>query len=278
MKKFTQKVYDCFMYNNEDMLLDIRLNYLNNFVDKFIIVESSLTHSGKKKKLKFDINKYYKFKNKIRYIVVKNSPIIVKSFYKNKKIWHKNHVRDQHQRNQIIRGLHDAKLNDLIMISDIDEIPKLDNFDFKSVNKCCVFFQRLFRFKFNLESLKEYPWQGTKIIKFKYLKSPQEIRETIVKRIKFWQFHRHFTNPKFVKDGGWHFSSILSPNKIHQKFKNGAHGEINLKKFKNTKLLTKKLNKKIDVLTNQKLELVKLDKSFPNYILKNKLKFKSFIM
>lgn len=278
MKKHRPKIYDCFMYHNEEMLLDIRLNYLNNFVDRFIIVESSRTHSGKKKRLNFNINKYLKFKKKIKYIVVDDLPINAKAFYKHKKLWHKNHVRDQYQRNQIMRGLDDAKPDDIIMISDVDEIPKLDNFDFKIVNRCFVFFQKLYRLKFNLESIKDYPWQGTKAVKFKYLKSPQEIRDTVVKRVKFWQIYRYFNNPKFIADGGWHFTTIIPLNKIYQKFKNGAHGEINLQKFKNLKLLKKNLEKKLDIFNNQKLKLVKLDNSFPNYILKNKMKYKNFIV
>ena len=61
------KIFDCFMYFDEDLLLDLRLNILNDFVDKFIIIESNLTHTGKFKKLKFDINKFEKFKHKISY-------------------------------------------------------------------------------------------------------------------------------------------------------------------------------------------------------------------
>ena len=57
------KIFDCFMYFDEDLLLDLRLNILNDFVDKFIIIESNLTHTGKFKKLKFDINKFEKFKH-----------------------------------------------------------------------------------------------------------------------------------------------------------------------------------------------------------------------
>jgi beta-1,4-mannosyl-glycoprotein beta-1,4-N-acetylglucosaminyltransferase len=68
------KIIDCFMFFDEEMLLDLRLNILDKFVDKFVIVESSYTHSGKEKKLIFDINKYSKFKKKINYIVLKDHP------------------------------------------------------------------------------------------------------------------------------------------------------------------------------------------------------------
>ena len=67
-------IYDCFMYFDEDLLLDIRLNYLNKFVKKFVITEASYTHNGNKKKLNFDVNKFGKFKDKIIYIVVDKEP------------------------------------------------------------------------------------------------------------------------------------------------------------------------------------------------------------
>ena len=68
------KIYDCFTYFDEKMLLNFRLNYLNNYVDKFVISEANYTHSGKPKKLNFNINDYPKFKDKIIYIPVITKP------------------------------------------------------------------------------------------------------------------------------------------------------------------------------------------------------------
>ena len=68
------RIFDCFMFYDEEMLLDIRLNILNKFIDQFIIVESTFSHSGKKRELIFDIEKYKKFKNKIKYFVVDKKP------------------------------------------------------------------------------------------------------------------------------------------------------------------------------------------------------------
>ena len=67
-------IYDCFMYFDEDLLLDLRLNSLNKFVKKFVITEATYTHNGSKKKLNFDINNFSKFKDKIEYIVVNEEP------------------------------------------------------------------------------------------------------------------------------------------------------------------------------------------------------------
>ena len=110
------KLYDCFMYNNEDELLEIRLNVLNKFINKFIIVESLYDHQGKKKKLNFNINKFSKFKKKIRYLVLKKFPEE-----------HNSWERENYNRNYLINGLYDVKLNDYVMISDLDEIPKITN-------------------------------------------------------------------------------------------------------------------------------------------------------
>ena len=106
-------LYDCFMYFDEDMLLDIRLNILKNTVDKFIIAEATRTHSGEEKKLNFDINKFSKFKNKIEYLIIDDIPINVDSY---KKDWSASHIRDQYQRNSLKRGLKNCDANDLIMI------------------------------------------------------------------------------------------------------------------------------------------------------------------
>jgi beta-1,4-mannosyl-glycoprotein beta-1,4-N-acetylglucosaminyltransferase len=69
------KIFDCFMYYDEDLILDLRLNYLNKYVDKFIIVESTYTHSGQNRKLLFDIKKFSKFKDKINYIILDKTPV-----------------------------------------------------------------------------------------------------------------------------------------------------------------------------------------------------------
>ena len=95
-------LYDCFMYFDEDMLLDIRLNTLNNIVDKFIIAEGTRTHSGEEKKLNFDIKKFSKFKDKIEYLIIDDIPLNVSKY---KKDWSASHIRDQYQRNSLNRGL-----------------------------------------------------------------------------------------------------------------------------------------------------------------------------
>jgi len=94
------KLIDCFMYFDEDLVLDIRLNTLADKVSKFIIVEATKNHAGEDKKLNFKIENFSKFKDKINYIVVDDLPIDVTS---PRKGWHENHARDQFQRNSIAK-------------------------------------------------------------------------------------------------------------------------------------------------------------------------------
>ena len=75
------KIFDCFMYFDEEIVLDLRLNTLNDFVDYFVIVESSFTHRGDKRELRFDHKKFSKFKDKIIYLVYDQEPISIEKVY-----------------------------------------------------------------------------------------------------------------------------------------------------------------------------------------------------
>ena len=159
------KLYDCCMYFDEDLVLDLRLNVLNDYVDKFVIAEATKDHTGRDKKLNFNFKNFSKFKDKINYIVVEDLPINLKSFKKN---WPVHHLRDQHQRNALSKGYKNCSDDDLIMISDIDEIPdpgKIKEFQFE--NKYACFMQKNFQSKINLLNSSDKYWMGTKIIKKK---------------------------------------------------------------------------------------------------------------
>ena len=148
-------IFDCFQYFNEDHIVDLRLNILSKFVDKFVIVESTVNHQGRPKKLHFDINKYKKFKDKIDYIVVDDTPESVKKSHEGGES-----LVEQHQRNSIMRGLKDANDNDLIILSDVDEIPDLNKLNEYDKNKYAVFSQKMFMYKLNFLNLKENNWHG----------------------------------------------------------------------------------------------------------------------
>ncbi len=269
------KLIDCFMYFDEDLVLDIRLNTLKEQVDKFIIVEATKNHAGKDKKLNFKIKNFLKFKDKIHYIVVDDLPINVNS---PKKGWHENHIRDQFQRNSIERGYKDYGDNDLIMISDIDEIPdpkKLKEFNIK--NKYACFLQKNFQSKINLLNITDGDWPGTKICQKKYLKSPQWLRDIKIKKRSFWKFFNK--NIQIINNGGWHFSFLKDPDSIKNKIISYSHQEYNTEEFTNTDLIKKKISLGVD-LFERKIDYrkINIDETFPEYIYKNKQMFKDWIL
>ena len=151
-------IYDCFQYFNEEHIADLRFNILNEFVDHFVIVESTVNHQGKDKKLQFDINKYQKFKKKIKYIIVDDTP-------ENIKISHEGgeYLVEQHQRNSLMKILKKANDDDLIILSDVDEIPNLNKLNLYNKKNFGVFSQRMFMYKINFLNLDENNWHGSKI-------------------------------------------------------------------------------------------------------------------
>ena len=217
------RIFDCFMFYDEEMLLDIRLNILDKFVDNFIIVESTFTHSGKKRDLVFDIKNFQKFKDKIIYHVVDKKPkgledvnIYDTDHIKENKII-MNAVRFENgQRNAIAGLLKSATDNDQIIISDLDEIPNLDNVNFKlNKSKIVLFIQKMFYYKFNL-ILKNMTWCGSKSCKMKDFLFPQWLREIKDKKYPLWRVDTIFSKKKynnvhFVENGGWHFTNIKTP-------------------------------------------------------------------
>ena len=270
------KIVDCFMYFDEDLVLDIRLNTLNDIVDKFVIAEATRNHAGKNKKLNFNINNFLKFKNKIEYLVIDDLPTKVESSKKN---WHENHIRDQYQRNALAKGYKDDEPEDWIMISDIDEIPdpeKIKKLDIKKKYAC--FLQKNFQSKINLLNTTDGLWPGTKICQKKDLKSPQWLRNIKTKRRLFWNIFRD-KQPQLIENAGWHFSFLKSPSEIKQKIISYSHQEFNKDKFINERSIEKKIQKGEDLFErNIKYKPIKVDETFPKYIFKNKKYFKNWIV
>jgi len=269
------KILDCFMYFDEDLVLEIRLNTLWDYVDKFVIAEATKDHAGRKKRLNFDIKKFNKFKDKIEYLIIDDIPINVKPI---KKGWHENHTRDQYQRNSLVRGYKDCHPEDLIMISDIDEIPnpkKIKEFNIK--NKYACFLQKNFQSKINLLNISEGAWPGTKICQKKYLKSPQWLRNLKIKKKPFWKIFSK--KIQIINNGGWHFSFLKDPESIRNKIISYSHQEYNTKEFTNTDLIKKRISFGEDLFKRKiNYKKVEIDQTFPEYIVKNKKKFEDWIL
>ena len=152
------KYYDCFMYHDEDLILDIRLNTLNKFIDKFVIVESKFDHQGNEKKLNFNFDNFKKFKNKIIYQIIEKFP-------NNMTNWE----RENYQRNFIIQGLKNSSEDDYIIISDVDEIPNLSKLKNHEKYKYTIFEQKMLYYKINLINSNHPIWYGSKMCKLKKL-------------------------------------------------------------------------------------------------------------
>jgi len=226
------KTIDCFMYFDEDMLLDLRLNILDQYVSKFVICEATYNHKGISKKLNFDIKKFKKFEKKIIYTVLDQNPPNLKKIdsnekpnLKNSKILHNSITRDVFQRNHLMSKISDFVDDDLILISDLDEVPNLEQFRYK--NKINIFCQKMFYYKLNL-IYPNFVWHGTKACKKRHLNSPQWLRNIKSKKYGFWRLDTLFSNQKyidinFINNGGWHFTNVKKPEDIHFKMSNFAH-------------------------------------------------------
>ena len=229
------KIYDCFMFFDEEMLLDLRLNIMDKYVDKFVITEANYMHSGKSKKLIFDINKYSKFKDKIIYSVVDKQPTNIEPVYENddketkgRKLINNSNKREHYQREMARKPLDEAEPDDIILINDVDEIPNLKEVNFKKINKKIIIFkQKMFYYKFNL-LYETFPWHGSRACKKKYFISPQWLRDTKQKKYPPWRLDTLFSKTKYtsihyVEKGGWHFTNIKLPEDIEKKFLNFLH-------------------------------------------------------
>ena len=260
------KIYDCFMYNNEKIILDLRFNYLNKYVEKFILVESKYDHQGNLKKNFFNINNFLNYKKKIIHLIIDQFPNNIS-----------NWEREKYQRNYISKALENLSDDDFVMISDVDEIPNLENNKEISKHKYTVFKQKNFSYKFNLIN-KTFPdWYGTRICKKKYLKSPQWLRQQKIKKFSLLKFLK--INWNIIDKGGWHFSFLMKPDEIQNKIKSYAHAEFNTDEFTNLENIKKKIENKEDIFKrDQYYEKIEIDDNYPDYIKNNLKKLKDWIL
>jgi len=268
------KIYDCFQFFNEDTVLDLRLNILNEMVNFFVIVESTTDHQGNEKKINFDISKFKKFEKKIIHIIVDDTSDIVKKPHIGQ-----NSLVERHQRNSITRGLKNCSDDDLIIISDVDEIPDLKKLNlFNKKNRYAVFSQKKFDYKLNLLNETEGDWLGSKICLKKHLKSPQWLRDLKFKKYPFWRIDK-IRDLQIIKDGGWHFSYLQSPEKLLRKISSFSHGERNKPEFANEKSIEEKIKMQKNIFDlGFVYKKINIDDSFPKYIIDNKEKLKEWII
>ena len=294
------KIFDCFMYFDEEQVLDLRLNVLYQNVDYFVIVESIYNHKGEKRNLLFNSQKFEKFNDKIIYLVYDKIPQLVKPIKEtdNEKEKDGKYImnalyRENAQRDFILEGLKNAKKDDLILISDVDEIPKLSSINLNQIkNEIILFKQDMFYYKYNL-SLPNFKWTGTKAVKRKNLVSPQWLRNVKDRKYPFYRIDTFFSDKKYIdikiiNDGGWHFSNIKSPEMIEHKLRSYLHHrefdqvslsieEINELVKKKQAIYDLRVDKRVNKVGNgvilENFEMKKL----PNHINNNIDKYKNWL-
>ena len=289
------KIIDCTTYYSEDLMLDVRFNILNEFVDKFIITESKYSHSGKQKTLNFDINNFPKFKDKIQYLVIENEPNdLIENKDNSSSIKRLNSLkRIEQSYDFMMDAIKDVSDNDLICLSDNDEIPNFDSKFFKnSKSDIFIFKQLFFYYKFNL-FYDLMPWFGTKACKKKRLLSFSWLRNLKNKKYPIWRLDTIFSRTKqnnleIIEDGGWHFTNLKTAEDIYKKLSNfGHHNEFeisgvtvaDIQKCIDNKIVNYNHQADMSVKNkynaNYKLKLIE-DKNLPNYLIKNKQKYKDW--
>ncbi len=268
-------IYDCFTFFNEFDLLEIRLNELDSVVDKFVLVEATKTFSGLEKPLYFENNKqkFERFLDKIIHVVVDDYPDMSGDW-----------VIENYQRNAISRGLVNCKDEDVILVSDCDEIPNpkaiLDNKDKLGLK---IFEQNMYYYYFNLKASSKW-LAGTRMLFYKDLKNGfddvDNYSKTVIKELNNGttpQKVRHINKGLLIKNAGWHFTYTGGVDMIVKKVKSYSH-------FREVPNIDKnKIERKIrcgNARFNSDMFLfpVEIDTTFPKYIYDNKNNYKDFIL
>jgi beta-1,4-mannosyl-glycoprotein beta-1,4-N-acetylglucosaminyltransferase len=283
-----RRVYDCFCYFNEDMLLELRFETLWNFVDYFVISEASYTHAGQDRSTEFDINKFNKYASKIRYLRLDERPIGPNNFWKNE-----NFIR-----NNVANGLFDAEPDDLILISDLDEIPRPEMISqYRPTFKRADLIQNYYSYYLNNYWIgdinhegqlmpKSNIWHGTKITTHKHFVSFFRGNATSVRIFKSFGFLRglkrvwfKFFQNQVIQDGGWHFTWIFPIENIIKKIESTAHQEFNHEAHKSRDRILQLIMSGRDInKPHARYKIQDINDRFPTYLIKNQDKFKSFIL
>ena len=288
------KIFDCIPYFDEEIMTQIRFNVLNKHVDKFIIVESKYSHSGQKKKLNFNIKKFNEFKDKIIYLVIENEPedlFEIKNDSTDSALKRLNSIKRLDQARDFMKeGIKSASDDDVVLVSDSDEIPNLNKYNIKDIgNNIYIFKQKMFNYKFNLY-YDLIPWFGTKACKIKNLRSFSWLRNLKNKNYPFWRLDVLFSDlksnkVKIIKEGGWHFNNLLSAEKLFNKLINQGHhnefdvSEITLKDIQNKiknrlAFYDHKADQTVKNKYNFEYKLQKIgDDQLPKYLIENREKY-----
>lgn len=249
-------IIDCTIFNDELEILEFRLDCLAEAVDRFVIVEADRTFSGRPKPLilRAALDRWPDKHHRIRLIEVTDMP-------NNPNAW----VREAHQRNAIERGLEDAAQNDLVLISDLDEIPNIAEIERQIRNDdICALNQKFYYYYFNL---RKGHWNKAAASLKRNLKVSPQITRGLMGRPQ-------------IDEAGWHFSYLMSPEQIARKIEAFSHQEFNSPKFVDTQRIAERVEKRIDLFdrNQSKLRVEPIDDSFPLYLRQNADHYSHYIL
>lgn len=256
------KIWDCFVFFNELELLEIRLHELADVVDRFVIVEGAVTFSGSKKRLNFrNQRRFRSFRSKIVYVPVFDLPVGGDTTP-----W----AIERHQRDAILRGTVDAGPDDVLMVSDVDEIPRRGCVEVLRDHPTPVgFIQPVYYGGLNLRSRTPHAhryWIGTRAVRAHEMTTPQELRS-----------NRDF--PSVFHDGGWHFSYLGGIKRIQEKVRAYSHQELNRSDILDPQILERRLGAGEDIFgrPNFTYDFVVLE-DHPEYVLRNLKRFRHLLI
>jgi beta-1,4-mannosyl-glycoprotein beta-1,4-N-acetylglucosaminyltransferase len=285
------KIIDTTTYFEEKLMMNLRFNILNSYVDHFVVCEARFTHSGKNKDINFKKTDYPEFADKIIHLIIDKEPadIIKKENLKPQELRFNSVARIRAQRDYIMEALNSFSSDDYLIYSDNDEIPNLEFFDFnKNKDKIILFKQKLFYYKFNL-LMPNVDWYGSKACKIKDLKSIEILRAIKNKKYNILRFDTLFSNLKhqsvnIINNGGWHFSNLKNIEELERKYLNDEnHAEYEALGHSIDKIKDNLKNKTIDYdhsakkdsksrFNSTKLETIDMSK-LPKFIQINKEKY-----
>lgn len=242
------KIVDAFIFYNELDMLKYRLELLDSYVDHFVLVESTYTFSGEKKKLFFnevkDTEEWIKYKDKIVHVIVYDVPYKKKDFeiVKNIEIWD----NEYYQRDCISIGLQNLNLHDTdaFTVMDVDEIP--DPNILLNIKQNPLFFStyKIFSFEqdmyyYDLNHRIKNKWYYPKIVSYKYwLKHRSNLSCNTI---------RWISDIPYLKQGGWHLSYFGSAQFIQDKIQAFSHQDLNISPFNNLEKIKDRMNRGVDL-------------------------------
>ena len=277
------KIFDTFTFYNELDLLELRMNILGDIVDYFVINESTITFTGKKKPLYFAENKerFKKWEDKIIHHVLNDNNETLEKYWKDVP-YHRSMMEDDiyklplhyqracfHKDSAIYALLDHAQDDDIILTSDADEIANPEAIkaisEWFDPSNHYVLKGPVYYYYLNLLCEKE--WMGTRVSTMKMLKT--------MSVDKLRQSHQDAWK---VEDGSWHWSFFGDADTVRAKMDAYEHQENNLPQFRDS--MEERIEKGVDPFGRDYLytpQVVPIDDTFPEYIIQNKDKLAKFI-